>query len=243
MSLFKRMSTIFAAKASKAVDAMEDPAEMLDYSYERQLEMLRDVKRGTVEVTAAKRRMQFQAEEQRAAANKLDVQARQALQAGREDLARAVLERKQLALQRVADFDTQVDQLDQEQARLVAAEARLQAKVDAFRTRKEIVKAQHTAAKAQVRTGESISGISEEMTDIGFAIQRAEDKTEQLRARAGAIDELLAAGVLDDNLDGKTALDREIDQLGLGSSVEIELAAMRAELPAQQPAKQLEAGT
>lgn len=243
MSLFKRMTTIFAAKANKAVDAAEDPAEMLDYSYEKQLEMLRDVKRGTVEVTAAKRRLQLHAEEQHAAVEKLDVQARQALTAGREDLARAVLERKQIALQRVGDFERQVAQMDQEQQKLVAAEARLSAKVDAFRTQKEIVKAQHTAAKATVRIGESISGISEEMTDIGYAIQRAEDKTEALRARAGAIDELLASGVLEDGLGGGTALERELDELGVQSSVEIELAAMRAELGPGTAPKQLEAGS
>lgn len=243
MSLFKRITTMFAAKANRAVDAAEDPAEMLDYSYERQLQMLREVKRGTVEVTAAKRRLEMQAEEQRAAAAKLDTQARQALAAGREDLARAVIERKQLALQRLEEFERQVTQLEAEQERLVAAEARLAAKVDAFKSRKEVVKAQYTAAKAQVRIGESISGISEEMTDIGYAIQRAEDKTQQLRARAGAIDELLASGALEDSLDQGTALDREIEQLGLSQSVEIELASMRAQIGAGPTVKQLEAGS
>lgn len=240
--MLRRIATIFQAKANKALDAVEDPREMLDYSYEKQIEMLRDVKRGVVEVTAARRRLQLQAEEQRAQLGKFDAQAKQALAQGREDLARVALERKQGAMAQIAGFDAQVAQLQGEQDRLVQAEARLAAKVEAFRTRKEVVKAQYTAAKATVRIGEAVSGLSEEMADVGMAVQRAEDKTAQLRSRGDAITELLEAGVLEDGLGGGSALDRELEQLGASYAVEEELARLKGELGAPPTPALLRAG-
>ncbi|MFN0095294.1 MAG: PspA/IM30 family protein [Dehalococcoidia bacterium] len=237
--LLRRMKAVFEAKANKAVDAMEDPREMLDLSYEKQVEMLRDVKRGVVEVTAARRRLELQAEEVRAKLPKFDGQARQAMAAGREDLARLALERKQLAQGQLDGFATQVAQLQGEQDRLIQAEARLAAKVEAFRTRKEVVKAQYTAAKATVRIGEAVSGLSEEMADVGMAIQRAEDKTAQLRSRGDAIGELIESGVLDDATGGGSSLDRELDRLGAAGGVELELAALRAQLAPATPPKLL----
>lgn len=240
--MFKRLKTIFEAKANRALDAAEDPREMLDLSYDKQVEMLRDVKRGVVEVTAAKRRLQLQADEHRQQLAKFDGQARQALASGREDLARIALERKAAAQAQVASFDAQVQQLQGEQDRLVQAEQRLAAKVASFRTRKEVIKAQYTAAKATVRISESLTGLSEEMSDVGIAVQRAEDKTAQLRARGDAIGELIASGALEDGLDGSSSLDRELDALGSAYEVEVELERLRAEIAPPAGPPQLEAG-
>ncbi len=239
--VLKRLKVIFEAKANKAVNALEDPREMLDLSYDKQVQMLRDVKRGVVEVTAARRRLELQADEIRGQAQKFDGQARQAVVSGRDDLARLALERKQAALGQLSGFDTQVAQLKGEQDRLIQAEARLAAKVEAFRTRKEVIKAQYTAARATVRIGEAVSGLSEEMSDVGLAVQRAEDKTAALRSRGDAINELIASGVLDDALEpGGSALDRELDALGTSYAVEDELARIRAQVAAPAPTLLLE---
>lgn len=238
--VLRRVKAIFEAKANKALNAAEDPREMLDLSYEKQIEMLRGVRRGIVEVTAARRRLQLQADDLRGQLGKFDGQARQALTMNREDLARAALERKQGVQSQLEGFDAQVAQLQAEQDRLVQAEQRLQTKVESFRTKKEVIKAQYTAAQATVRINESLTGLGEEMSDVGMAIQRAEDKTAQLRAKGDAIGELVEAGVLDDNLGGKSSLDRELDQLGSTYSVEVELEALRKELAPPPPPAQLE---
>ena len=242
MGIWNRLTTIFRAKANKALDAAEDPRETLDYSYERQLDLLRDVKRGIVEVTAAKRRLQMQAATQRKDLDKLDVQAKQALSLGREDLARAALERKQLAASQLASFDPQIEQLENEQQRLSEAESRLPAKIEAFRTRKEMIKAQYTAAKAQVRIGEAVTGLSEEMADVGYSIQRAEDKTAQLQSRGDAIGELIDQGVLTDALESGTPLDRELEKVAAQAQIEQELQRLRGEMVTSAAPKQLEAG-
>jgi phage shock protein A len=230
MGLLSRMSTIVKSKMNRILDSAEDPRETLDYSYEKQMEMLRNVKRGVIEMVTAKRRLELQAVKVQENITKLDGQARQALEAGRDDLARLALQRKQASLQELQGLDQQIAGLELEQEKLTQAEQRLQAKVAAFRTKKEIIKAQYGAAQAQVRIGEALSGVSEEMGDVSLAIERAENKTEQLRARAGAIDELAAAGVLEDFSGRQDDIGRELTQLTASQNVEGELAALKASL-------------
>ncbi len=229
--IFERIALMFKTKANKALDKYEDPRETLDYSYERQLDLLRKVRRGVADVATSRKRVELQAQQMNGEMEKLQSAAQRALEANREDLAREALTRKAGLQQQLADLQTQHAQLQGEEEKLVRASTRLQAKVDAFRTRKETIKATYSAAEAQTRINEAFSGISEEMGDVGLAIQRAEDKTLQLQARAGAVDELLASGALDDPTGyAKDDITRELDALASDSSVENELAAMRAQL-------------
>src|SRR6187551_1859849 len=184
MGLMSRTSAIVRAWYSKLLDRAEDPAVTLDYSYERQLELLQNVKKGIADVVTAKKRLELQTKKLETEMPKLDEQARQALAANREDLARAALERKAFAQQQLQSLDQQIDDLAAQQEKLADSEKRLAAKVEAFRTQKETIKAQYSAAEAQVKIGEAATGIGEEMADTGLAIQRAQDKTEQMQARA-----------------------------------------------------------
>ncbi len=230
MGMVSRMSTIVKSKMNRMLDNAEDPRETLDYSYEKQLDMLRNVKRGVVEMVTAKRRLEIQAKKAQANLAKLDTQARKALEMGREDLARLALERKQATITELDGLDQQIAGLELEQQKLTNAEQRLQGKVQAFRTKKEVIKAQYSAAQAQVRIGAALSGVSEEMGDITLAVERAETKTETLRAKSGAIDELVATGVLDE-VGGGDSVDRQLEQISASASVESELEALKAGLP------------
>jgi phage shock protein A len=239
--LMSRASTVVKAKLSKLLDRAEDPTETLDYSYEKQLELLQNVKRGIVDVTTAKSRLKVQSTQLEQSVVKLDQQARQALGSGREDLARVALERKSAVQQQLQGLDQQVAQLEDQQEKLVASERQLRAKIERFRSEKEVIKAQYSAAEAQVRIGEAATGIGEQMADTGLAIQRARDKTEQMQARAGAIEELTAAGTLEDfTAGGETELDRELAQLASQSQVDSELEKMKAEVGAGEKQKELE---
>ena len=239
MGVMKRVSLVFKAKANRALDKMEDPRETLDYSYQRQLELLTKVRRGVADVATSRKRVELQMNQLQQQANKLQDQARKALSMGREDLAREALTRKSSAQSQLDDLQTQYAQLQAEEEKLTVASQRLQAKVDAFRTRKETIKATYTAAEAQTRINEAFSGISEEMGDVGMAIQRAEDKTAQLQAKAGALDELMASGVLDDVGGRRDDIQSELDMMSAGSDVERDLARLKGELTASAP-KQLE---
>src|SRR5215211_4120844 len=228
--LAQRTSTVIKAKLSKLIGRAEDPAEQLDYSYEQQLRLLQNVKRGIADVVTSKKRLQLQTSKLEQELVKLEDQARQALAAGREDLARAALERKSAAQQQLRSLDEQITQLEAQQEKLVTSERQLNAKIEAFRSEKEVIKAQYSAAEAQVRIGEAATGIGEQMADTGLAIQRARDKTEEMQARAAAVEELVEAGTLEDFTTDQTQLDRELGAIASQSQVDRELEQMKAEL-------------
>ena len=228
-----RMSTVVKAKISKLLDRAEDPAETLEYSYQKQIEQLQNVKKGLADVVTAKKRLQLQEEKLQQQVVKQDTQARQALAAGREDLARTALERKNVTQTELQSLDEQIHQLEAQQQQMTESEARLKTKIEQFRSKKEVIKAQYSAAEAQVKISEAATGVGEEMADVGLAMQRALDKTENMRARAGAVQELEAAGTFEDLTalgPGEDDIDRQLKQLSSTSEVDSELAKMKAEL-------------
>ena len=231
MGLWQRFKLIFASKANKALDKAEDPRETLDYSYEKQLELLQKVRRGVADVATSRKRIELQIQNLAQQTDKLTEQAKVALAGGREDLAREALTRKSGLQQQIADLQVQLAQLQDQEEKLVVASQQLQAKVDAFRTKKETIKATYSAAEAQTKINEAFAGISSELGDVGLAVQRAEDKTAQMQARAGAIDELVASGALEDvSSTGKDNLTLELERMASQSQVGDELAKMRLEL-------------
>jgi len=245
-----RMSVVIKSKINKLLDRAEDPSETLEYSYQKQMELLQNVKKGIADVVTSKKRLQLQQQKLEQQVVKLDTQARQALSQGREDLARTALERKQFAQNELQSLDQQVAELESQQAGLIEKEQKLRSKIEQFRTKKEVIKAQYSAAEASVKISEAASGVGEEMADVGMAMQRALDKTEDMRARAGAMDELEAAGAFDDNLQlgtgsGTDDIDRELHQLTSQSVVDDDLARLKAELGGgSEPAKpSLESGS
>lgn len=229
MGLLDRMSTVVQAKMNKIMDKIEDPRETLDLSYEKQLELLQNVKRGVAEVTTSKKRIELQKAKLQMSIDKLDSQAKEALQANRDDLARKALENKAALQAQSATLDQQIADLENQQQKLMAAESRLATKVESFRTKKETIKAEYSAAEAQVKITESVTGISEEMADVGLAVQRAEEKTENMKARSAALDELLESGTLED-YSGGDEIEKELAKVKAKSTVDDELARMKSEM-------------
>lgn len=231
MGLIERTSTMIKAKINKILGKFEDPRETLDYSYEKQVELLQNVKRGVAEVTTSKKRLELQKIKLEENVKKLDDQAREAVTAGREDLARIALERKSTSQAEIVSLTSQIADIKNQQDKLVATEKRLSAKIESFRSTKETIKAQYSAAEAQVKITESVSGISEEMSDVGMAVQRAKDKTENMKARASALDELVEAGTLEDVTSGtQDDIDRELSKIKSKGDVDMQLEALKKEM-------------
>lgn len=231
MGVLSRMSTIFKSKVNTVLDQVEDPRETLEYSYEKQLELLQQVRRGLADVVTSKKRLELQAAQLKQQADQLEAQAKQALSLGREDLARAALERKTAIGSQIDALGPQMAEIEAEQQKMEVAEQRLTAKVEAFRSQKEMVKAQYTAAQAQVKIGDAVHGLGEEMADVGLAMQRAQDKTEAMKARAAAIDELADKGDLTDlSAPGSDPISAQLRQAQAGADVEADLARLKQEV-------------
>src|ERR671918_700983 len=224
-----RITTVIKQKANIIIDKYEDPREALDYSYTKQTELLNKLRRDIAEVVTAKRRLEMQKAKLWDNIRTLDEQARRAIDAEREDLAKLALERKNANLLQLQGLDKQIAEMLSEQEKLEQTEKRLSTKVEEFKSKKEVIKAQYSAAEAQVRIKESVSGISEEMTDVGIAMNRAEDKAEKMKAKAQALDELIDSGVLTDYTSNKDDIDKELEKITVKGSVEEELAKLKAE--------------
>lgn len=240
MSLISRFFHLIAAKFNAFLGRAENPDEMLDYSYEQMLQQQQKVKRGIADVVTAKKRIEFQTTKLESNAVKLDTQAKQALLANREDLARLALERKAFVRQQLQTMTGQVAHLQEQQDKLVAGEQRLDTKIAAFRTEKEVIKANFTAAEAQVRIGEAATGIGKDMEHTGLAIQRARDRTDQMTARANALDELTAAGSLEDFTSFDSKLDRELAEISRDGEIDADLKRLRAEIGSGSEATAIE---
>jgi len=223
------MELVVKSKANKLLDRYEDPRETLDYSYQKQLELLQQVKRSIATVITAKKRLELQRAKLQQNIQKLDAQAREAVNGGRDDLARLVLERKRSNEIEIENLTAQISEQEMEQQKLVETEKKLSAKIEAFRTKKETIKAQYSAAEAQVKVKEAVTGISEEMADVGFAIERAEEKTENMRAKSDALDEMVELGALDE-IGGEDEVERELRKMKTTTGVDDELARLKAEM-------------
>ena len=180
-------------------------------------------------MTTSKKRLELQKAKLQMNIDKLDGQAKEAISASREDLARKALESKALMQAQLNTLEGEINELNNQQQKLQAAETRLATKVEAFRTKKETIKAQHTAADAQVKITESVTGISEEMADVGLAVQRAEEKTEDMKARSAALDELLESGTLTD-YSGGDEIESELARVKAKNTVDDEMARLKAEM-------------
>jgi phage shock protein A len=233
-----RISTVIKQKANVLIDKYEDPREALEYSYTKQIELLNKLRRDIAEVVTAKRRLEMQKAKLWDNIRTLDEQARRSLDADREDLAKLALERKNANLLQLQGLDKQISEMLTEQEKLEQTEKRLSTKVEEFKSKKEVIKAQYSAAEAQVRIKENVTGISEEMTDIGMSLNKAEEKTEKMKAKSGALDEMIDSGVLTDYTINKDSIEKELEQVTVKGSVDEELAKLKAER--QRKKKQME---
>jgi phage shock protein A len=236
-----RISTLTKAKISALLDRIENPADTIDYAYERQLEDVQTLKEAIAELVAAKKQVQSRRTELSERADSLGHDAAGALSAGNEALARAALERKQAIATELESLDQQVSELETEQERLTAAEKRLRAKTEALRSNKEVIKAQYSAAEAQVRFSEAATGVGDDAADLGRAMERVLDKTETMNARAKAIEQLEASGAFNELTPLAAPEDEgeaKLEQLQAQSTVDDQLAKLKAELESGEAPQQ-----
>jgi phage shock protein A len=243
MTLFQRAHDIVAAKANKALDAAEKPDEMLDYSYEQMLDQITKVRQALVSIAASRKQIELQEQQLQHTVDHLNDQAKAALGQGKEDLAREALSRKATAQQQIAGMEPQHQQLTEQEQKLEQTLNALQERVNNFRSQKEVLKAQYTAAQAMTSVNESAAGISGSFGDAGAELQRAQDKIATMQARAGAMDELLQSGVLEDVGGDTDDIQKELDEASQAGEVDKELAALKAQIGTSAPPPELPAGS
>lgn len=230
MSVFARVADLLQAKTHKLLDRLEDPNETLDLSYEKMLTQLQETKRHLADVVAQEKSLERQIEAAAQEATKAENDARVALAAGREDLAKAALSHKHGALEKRAALQQALDQIRPQADKLLTYEKTLEGRIEDFRTKKEVMKASYTAAASQVKVSQSMAGIGGGFSDAGDTLRRASDKVEGMRAKAEAMESLMDSGALSDPLDSRTRSEQDLDALRVGSAIDADLAKLKAEM-------------
>ncbi|WP_081838549.1 PspA/IM30 family protein [Thermogemmatispora carboxidivorans] len=236
MGLLSRLALLLRIRSKAALERAEDPAQVLDYSYQKQVEQLQQLRRAVADVATSERRLELQQAELQRQAERYEQQAFHALRAHREDLARLVLQRRELLLAQLNSYEQQLGQVRAQKEQLIELEQRLRMRVEAFRTQKEVLKARYSAAQAQARIEEALSGLSTEMTEMQLALERAHEKILTAEARASALHALLEQGTLDSPLSpplltaGGDSLDRELERLDRDEQVEQQLQFLKRRL-------------
>ena len=228
MGLLSRISRIFRAEANEALDKMEDPRRALDYGLVELEENLQKVLRSVLDVAANKRKLEMQHERLNENIAKYERQAREALAIDREDMARIALERKQESVARRDELENSISSVDKQLQSLERSQANLRTHIDDFRSRKEELAAVYDAARAQLQVRETLTGVSQDITDVGSAIRRAEERIIETQARVEALDDLVAIGAVEDILSaGKDDIDRELERIGRSAAVDAELKRLK----------------
>jgi phage shock protein A len=233
--IFQRAHDIVQAKANKALDAAEKPDEMLDLSYEKMLTGLQDTKHHLADVVAQQKSLEHQIDAGQNEVQKAEDDARMALKAGREDLAKAALAHKHSALEKLAALHQAHDAIRPQADKLIGYMKKLEERIDDFRLKKEVTKSSYAAAQAQVEVSQSMVGIGTNLNNVGDTVRRADDKVAGMRAKADAMDGLIESGVLTDPLDTRAKSEKELDTLRIGSAIDSDLAAMKAEIAGETP--------
>lgn len=234
MGLFDHLKFVTSMKAENALQKAEDPAQVFNYSYTKQLEQLQQLRQGLVTIVQNEKHIEMLEAQVEAQANRLQQQAMQAMQQNREDLARLALQRKEALLTQADGYKQQLAQLAEQHHKIELLVQQAEQRVATFGTQKEMVEAQYQAAQAAVHVSEVATGLSKESTEMNLAMQRAQEKVLQMQSRANAIDALLDSGSLGDQglLGGgqATDLDHQLAQITAAHNVDAELAAMREQM-------------
>ena len=157
-----------------ALGPPDDPQESLDYSYQRQLEAMQKIRRGVADVATSRKRVELQISQLEQTAARLAGQRQDALDAGHEDLASEAQTRAASVREQLSDLHQQYSSLQGEEQELAAASQRLQAKVDAFRIRKEMIKASYTAGQASQVIRDALTDLGEDDGDLEVPIAEAD---------------------------------------------------------------------
>ncbi|HVH63034.1 MAG TPA: PspA/IM30 family protein [Candidatus Dormibacteraeota bacterium] len=229
MGILDRVTKLLKTTTTLALAPAPDPRVTHLTSHQKQRALLAQVVTASKEVTAAKERLRTTADGVKAKLPAMEEQARQELKAGRETMARLALQRRQVVMNELQTLEAQLAAVEREESALAMIEQRLAGQIEAFAARQEVIKARYSAAEAQVRISEAMTGVSQDFADLTATLQRAEQTTEDMQARATAIDRLVREGDLEAISfgPGSDAIDARFETLGSDADVERQLAALR----------------
>jgi phage shock protein A len=217
-------------------EKIEDPSYTLERAFSQQLQALDETRRGRLEIETIGARLDLELRQLGDGIAACDDQARRALLAGRDDLARISIGRREELREQQTRTQTERERLEDDRRGLHQQETELAGAVQAFRSRKEVLKAQYGATRARLRVGEALTGYSRTATTVGDDVRRFEERLLTLQARARAL-ETVAIGPVAGSMIAPAFVERELTIMTVSPRIDEEVARLRGELglPSRPP--------
>ena len=213
------------------MEPAEDPRTTYGDPWQRQQDLLGRVNDSLAQNTNLRKALEQRITRLKLKVPQLQETAKNAVAAGRDEVARMALQQRQLALLELKSLETNVQEVWLEEQRIGIVAQRLTAQIDAMRVRQEMTAARYTAAESQVMVHEVLNGFSKELADMGQTIERTEQKTEHLQAQANAFEALIDFSNLDlSSSDTNDPVARQLFQLDIESAVGEQLADLKRQL-------------
>ncbi len=231
MELARSIATLLRSGLEVLFRPAPDPRNSYVYAASRQGELLERVQAGLAEVTAAKGTMEARQSTLREKLPWFEVEAREALVAGQERLARLALQRRELVVVELRSVEAQTDKLTQEEQRLALLDRRLTGEIKSFLARREANAARQTAAEAQIGITNGLDQMTEELSDLTSMLQSAEAETETVHEKTTALDDMLEKmGTVSSAAPAGDRLEHELALLDVAESVEMRLAELKRDV-------------
>lgn len=230
MSLVRRSMLMFHGWLAAVLEPAPDPRRAFAAADERHRMLLTRVRHALGAISGARLRLESRAADLRGRLVGMETEAAESLSAGREDLARLVLERRHAAARALGAVEVEARDLQQEEQRLALVDQRLGTQIETFRARQDVIAARHSAAEAQVRLSEALTGVSGELADLGLTLDQVEQRTERLESRAAALDRLVDAGLLEAPGSEAGVLGRQLGELDRARVVKGQIERLKRRL-------------
>lgn len=222
-NILKRFGDIMSANINALLDKAEDPEKMID-KYIRDIEEdMRNVKAETAAVMATETKAKRELTECQDEIAKMQRYAEKALTAGNEGDARRFLEKKGELASKQAGLQQAYELAAANASKMREMHDKLTKDLEGLQAKRDAIKAKAAVAKTQEKInkmGANVSGAGEAMA----AFDRMEAKVDRMLDEANAMAELNSG---EDSIDDLAA---KYDAGGNSSSVDDELAALKAKM-------------
>lgn len=228
--MLARIAKLFNTRLNKVVDSLETPEDLLQGSLNEMEDNLVTVSRALVDLTSTGEKLKMELADLAGKNRLYSEQAKAALAANREDLAKEVLEKAEKNDEHKQVLEQQLEDLEAQVSTVRESRNNLEQNIRELKQKKVELLALNDVAEAQLLVKESIAGIDKNRNSVADQILRAEEKIKQKQARVKAIGSLTDQGVLQPVLGAESQTDRELNKLVRQQKIEAELNRLKQEL-------------
>ena len=222
MGLFDRFRRVVRSNINDMITKAENPEKMLNQLIVEMNEQLIESKKSVASAIADEKRLQRQLIEQRRNTELWEQRAMDAVRAGKDDLAKQALVRKQEHAEYTASYQEQYDAQHASVEQLKDSLRQLQQKIEEASRKKNLLIARAKRAEAQQRIQATITATGN--TSAFDAFDRMAAKVEQVEAEAEATDDLAQIDA------GDAQLEKQFRELESGGGADRMLEDLKARM-------------